>query len=142
MTLTLLAFLLAGATQPDVTPMAPIGQRTAAPETLLRGFDAAPDAEEDAAIAAAARFPLGTNENPVRVGGPDGERAYLARLRCVDGSRPAIGARVEGGVGAFGTVVGGFPAQCAGGPAVTVILDMYHEEARETRAPEGFTLAP
>ena len=141
MILSLLAFLLAAPVQPDVTPMPPIGQRTAAPETLLRGFDAAPDAEEEAAVAAAARFPLGTIDNPVRVGGPEGERDYLNHLRCADGSRPTIGVRGERGVGAFGTVVAGYQAQCAGQAAVTIVLDMYHEEARETRAPDGFVLA-
>lgn len=140
MTLSLLAFLLAAA-QPATPPSPPIGQRSAAPEALLRGFDAAPDAEEEAAVVAAARFPLGTIDNPVRVGGPDGERAYLGRLRCPDGSRPGFGPRADQGVGAFGTVVAGYSARCQGQPPVTIVLDMYHEEAQETRAPSGFTLS-
>ena len=31
-----------------------------------------------------AKHPLGSQQNPVRVGGPAGERAYLARLRLAD----------------------------------------------------------
>ena len=47
---------------------------------------ASPEEEMRALVAAADAHPLGTLENPVRVGGPDGERAYLARLRCADGA--------------------------------------------------------
>ena len=83
---------------------------------------------------------MGTTQNPVRVGGPDGERAYLARLRCGDGSAPRVGARREAGVGAFGSVVGGYEVSC-GGAQARIVFDMYHEEHVETRAPAGFTLA-
>jgi hypothetical protein len=69
----------------------------------------APDQDDLAeAIAAANAHPLGSRENPVRVGGPEGERAYLARLRCGDGNAPRIGEGVDMGVGAFGSIVDGF----------------------------------
>jgi hypothetical protein len=92
-----------------------------------------------ALVAAADAHPLGTAENPVRVGGPEGERAYLARLRCADGSAVRVGARRETGAGAFGSVTGSYEVFC-GTAAGRIVFDMYHEEHVETRAPQGFTL--
>jgi hypothetical protein len=136
------ALLLALQTTP---PSPPIGERTATPQQLL-GQASAGDvmAEIEAQAAAAAAHPLGTAENPVRVGGPEGERAYLARLRCANGRAPAVGERREAGVGAYGSVVAAYPLDCgAAAPGrVSIILDMYHEEHRESRAPAGFTVAP
>lgn len=125
-------------------PTPPIGQRAAAPERLIAQLGLAPDAGEDPAIAAAAAFPLGSVQNPVRVGGPEGELAYLARLRCADGSVPRTGPRTDGGVGAFGSVVSGFALECGGTAPVStmLIMDMYHAEHVENRAPDGFTIAP
>ena len=127
------------------TPTPPIGRRTVPPQQML--VEVAPGdvaAEIEAQAAAAAAFPFGTAQNPVRVGGPDGERAYLARLRCANGEAPAVGERREAGVGAYGSVVAAYSIDCgAAAPGRTsIVLDMYHEEHRETRAPAGFTLAP
>ena len=91
--------------------------------------------------AAAAAHPLGTPENPVRVGGPEGEHAYLGHLRCADGSQPRIGARSEAGVGAYGSVVGAYEVSC-GGATARIVFDMYHAEHVETRAPAGFSYVP
>ena len=123
--------------------MPPIGQRTAAPERILQGL-AAGASEEEAAIAAAQAHPLGTRENPVRVGGPEGEHAYIARLRCADGNAPRVGQRGSIGVGAFGSIVDAYPLDCGSAAPghVTLIMDMYHEEHREDRAPAGFTILP
>lgn len=129
-------------TQPTIPP---IGQRTVSAEQMLREMGMAPDAGEvDAAITAAAAFPLGSMENPVRVGGPEGERAYIARLRCSDGRAPQIGQRTNRGVGAFGTIVDAYPLDCgAAAPSqTTLILDMYHSEHKENAAPPGFTITP
>ncbi|HEY0116189.1 MAG TPA: hypothetical protein VGB54_10740 [Allosphingosinicella sp.] len=119
----------------------PLGQRTGSPDRVAAALGLGPDAGEDPAIAAAAAFPLGSKENPVRVGGPAGERDYLARLRCADGSAPVKGARTDQGVGAFGSVVSGYALEC-GGVRTMLIMDMYHEEHRENRAPPGFTIQP
>jgi hypothetical protein len=119
-----------------------IGQRTASPEAMVAQMNpASPEEEMRALVAAADAHPLGTRENPVRVGGPDGERAYLARLRCPDGAAPRIGARREAGTGAFGSVVAAYQVIC-GDADTPIVFDMYHEEHVETRAPAGFTLAP
>jgi hypothetical protein len=119
-----------------------LGARTATPESMVAQMSpASPEEEMRALVAAADAHPLGTVENPVRVGGPEGERAYLARLRCADGSAPRIGARREAGAGAFGSVVGAYEVFCAAA-AGRIVFDMYHEEHVETRAPAGFTLQP
>lgn len=122
-----------------------LGARTAAPEALLAQLGLAPGEDDLAeAIAAAQAPPLGTAENPVRVGGPAGERAYIARLRCADGSAPRVGQRASSGVGAFGTIVDSYPLDCgAAAPGATVlVMDMYHSEHQEDRAPPGFAIAP
>jgi hypothetical protein len=120
------------------------GDRTVSPEQMLRDFGLGPDQDDlREALAAASAHPLGTMENPVRVGGPEGERAYIARLRCADGTPPQVGQRANAGVGAFGTIVDVYPLDCgASAPGrFELVMDMYHEEHRETRAPAGFTLA-
>lgn len=130
-------FLIALAAQ---TTTAPIGQRTAQP-AALPAESLIPDAEQDPVIAAAAAFPLGSMENPVRVGGPAGERAYLARLRCADGGAPRLGARSDKGEGAFGSMVAAYRLEC-GAAAVELVMDMYHGEHVEDRAPPGFAIQP
>jgi hypothetical protein len=121
-----------------------IGARTGAPEQLFAGIgEGVSDAALERAIAEASAHPLGTLANPVRVGGPDGARAYLARLRCSDGSTPQAGAGSDGGVGAYGSVVSRYTLNCgrtAPGRA-ELMVDIYHEERAETRAPAGFTIA-
>ena len=141
-----LAFILStAAIATAATASEKIGARTTPPEQLLADLgQGVSDAELERAVAAAAAHPLGTLENPVRVGGPHGERAYIARLRCADGSRPRIGQRGSGGIGAFGTIVHLYPLDCgAAAPGKAgLVMDMYHEEHREERAPSGFAIDP
>jgi hypothetical protein len=132
------------ATPAAAAPKPKPGDRTVAPEQLLGQVgDAAPDAEIESAAAEAAAHPLGTLANPVRVGGPEGRRSYVARLRCADGSAPKAGQSEPGGVGAYGSVVSLVPLDCgAAAPGrFGLIVDVNHEEHREERAPAGFTLA-
>ena len=135
------AVAIAGAAQASEK----VGARTTSPEQMLAELGTGvSDGELERAVAAASAYPLGTIENPVRVGGPEGERAYIARLRCADGSRPLIGPRGPGGVGAFGSIVAVYPLDCgAAAPGkVGLVIDMYHEEHREERAPAGFAIDP
>jgi len=121
------------------------GDRTVSPEQMLREFGLGPDQDDlREALAAAEAYPLGTMANPVRVGGPEGERAYIARLRCGDGTPPQVGQRANAGVGAFGTIVDVYLLDCgrAAPGRFELVMDMYHEEHRESRAPAGFTLVP
>lgn len=118
-----------------------LGARTTSPEAMVAQMDqASPDDEMRRLIADAGAHPLGTAENPVRVAGPDGERAYLGRLRCANGSNVAIGPRSAAGIGAFGSVVAAYDLTC-GSERHRIVFDMYQEENVETRAPAGFTLA-
>jgi hypothetical protein len=118
-----------------------LGARTTSPEAMVAQMNpASPEEEMSQLIAAADAHPLGSQENPVRVAGPDGERAYLARLHCPDGAAARIGARREAGIGPYGSVVGAYEVICAGGTS-RIVFDMYQEEHQESRAPAGFTLA-
>ncbi|HEV2079605.1 MAG TPA: hypothetical protein VGR19_06890 [Allosphingosinicella sp.] len=120
-----------------------IGARTAAPEQVLAQMgEGNSDAELERAIAAASAFPLGSLQYPVRVGGPSGQQAYLSRLRCADGSRPAVGQGVDGGTGGFGSIVQRFQLDCGSAEPgrQDLMMDKYHQEHRETRAPQGFRI--
>ena len=119
-----------------------LGARTTSPAAMVAQMSQVSPEDEMRALAAAAdAYPLGTIENPIRVGGPEGERAYLGHLRCADGASMRIGARREAGVGACGSVVAAYEVGC-GAASGRLVFDMYHEEHVETRAPAGFTLAP
>ena len=124
--------------------MKPPREDSPAPEELLRAIGyGTDDVELQEAIAAADQHPLGAAENPVRVGGPEGERAYIARLRCADGTVPKVGQRGSAGVGAFGTIVNVYPLDCgtAAPGCSDLVMDMYHSEHVEDRAAAGFAIA-
>jgi hypothetical protein len=124
----------------NASPKPPREQSPASREILAEVGSGNSDAELQRAIAAAAAHPLGSVENPVRVAGPEGARVYLTRLKCGDGSAPKIGAKGEGGVGAYGSIVDLYPIDCgAAAPGrLDLRVDIYHEENVETRAPAGF----
>lgn len=135
--------LAAAALSAPVTAQKPPREESPAPRDLLADVGSGNSDEELArAIAAANAFPLGTVENPVRVGGPEGERAYIARLRCSNDAVPKIGERSAAGIGAFGSVVSSYVLDCGGAAPgrVNLVMDMYHEENRENRAPPGFRI--
>ena len=139
----LLPTLIAAAVLASPATAQKLGARTASPEQVLENMTPAdPLAEADRIAAAAAAHPLGTVENPVRVGGPEGARAYLSRLRCADGTHPQVGPRSPGGVGAYGTVTERYALDCgASAPGrVALAFDFYHEEHVETHAAPGFSL--
>ncbi len=120
----------------------PIGERTRPAATMLPTLGLAPgDDDLRDAIAAADRYPLGSIENPVRVGGPDGERVYLSRLRCPDRTPPRIGARGNGGTGGFGSVVNTYALDCRTNRS-EIAFDIYHQEHVEERAPPGLVILP
>lgn len=134
-----LAALLAAA-----PPQRPLREQSPVPRDILSGVGSGNSDEAIAeAIAAANAYPLGTPANPIRAGGPEGARAYLAGLRCADGKSPRIGLPREGGVGAFGSVLQLYALDCgAAAPGkVSLNVDIYQEEHPETRAPAGFQLA-
>lgn len=118
-----------------------LGARTASPDQVL-GDEAAVDpmAEADRIAAAAAAHPLGSLENPVRVGGPEGARSYMGRLLCRNDSRPVVGSRSSAGVGPYGTVTERYELSCGDfvpGRA-TLYFDFYHAEHVEKRPAGNF----
>jgi hypothetical protein len=119
----------------------PPREQSPAPRDILAEVGAGnTDAELQRAIAAAAAHPLGSAENPIRVAGPEGAQAYLTRLKCADGSAPRIGAKGQGGIGAYGSILDLYPVDCgAAAPGrLDLRVDIYHEENVESRAPAGF----
>ncbi|MGE0179802.1 MAG: hypothetical protein AB7O91_08295 [Sphingomonas sp.] len=139
--IALCLFAISAPVASQQTPTQPgLGQRTQTPEALFQGMNQEnPQQEMARLIAAADAYPLGTVENPVRVGGPEGERAYLARLACADGTPLRIGARSEAGMGGFGAVTAAYGVSC-GGTTRRLVFDMYHQEHMENRAPPGFAI--
>ncbi|HEV2748449.1 MAG TPA: hypothetical protein VGW34_14280 [Allosphingosinicella sp.] len=142
---TLATALAAALIAAPLPAMKPPRERSPAPRDVLAQAGLGNSDEELArAAAAAAAHPLGTVGNPVRVGGPEGERSYLARLRCADGSAPRIGPKRPAGVAAFGSLADLYPLDCGAAPPgrLDLVMDMYHAEHVEQRAPDGFTLEP
>jgi hypothetical protein len=126
-------------------PQRPLREQSPVPKDILAAAGSGNSDEEiERAIAAANAHPLGTAANPIRVGGPEGARAYLATLRCADGKSPRIGAAREGGVGAFGSVLQLYPIDCGGAAPgrLELNVDHYQEEHSESRAPAGFSVQP
>lgn len=135
-----LALLIAAAAAAVAAP-ASAQQRT--PRQTLEEMGLAPSQEQvRRAVERAAGEPLGSERNPVRVSSPAGQRAYMARLRCADGTQPAVGQRHNAGQGPFGTIIDVYPLDCgASAPGrVQLAMDMYHDDHVETDAPAGFTL--
>lgn len=122
---------------------APPREESPAPRETLRSFgEGSSDEAMAQAIAAANAHPLGTLQNPIRVGGPEGARRYIARLRCTDGSAPNVGRDSPGSTGAFGTLTTIIPIGCGSGQPVPLAFDFYQEEYSETRSAPGFQIAP
>jgi hypothetical protein len=123
----------------------PIAVQAATPRDTMVALGAAPSDEEIArAVERARGEPLGTEANPVRVSGVEGEHAYIRRLRCADGNQPRVGQRHNAGIGAFGSIVDVWPLDCgdAAPGRFDLSLDMYHDNHEETQAPAGFSLEP
>ena len=138
--LTVCALLAGGCATTASAPR--VGTDGSALGALLGRSPAKSGAELERAVAAADQHPLGSLLNPVRVSMPQGQRAYLDRLRCADGRAPTYFRRGNVGFGVFGGIVDDYAVTCAGQTAVSVQMDMYHPTHRETRSVPGFTLVP
>lgn len=100
------------------------------------------EAELRDALKEADKFPLGSEQNPIRADMPAGQRAYLSRLRCSDGKAPQFERGGSVGSGPYGSIVDVYGVHCGGGatPAESSIyIDMYHSHV-ESRAVAGFTI--
>lgn len=83
--------------------------------------------------------PLGTRENPVRVFQPEGQRVYLRRLICPNGSRPTFERIGSFGPGPYTSILDGYKVTC-GDVVQDVVLDMYHPGYLECRPVPGFSI--
>lgn len=112
-------------------------------DRMMRGESYIQGEELERLIAKADEQPLGSKENPVRVSRPQGQRAYLAKLRCADGTAPSFNRRGNLGVGVFGNIVDLYDLRCEGSEPATseVVMDMYHLGRTEDRVVPGFTVA-
>lgn len=94
------------------------------------------------AISIADQHPLGSEQNPVRVDMPEGQKIYLSRLRCSDGQPPQFKRGGSVGSGPFGSIVDVYDVDCGqtAPGKVAVYLDMYHPLHDEIRPVPGFTI--
>lgn len=92
------------------------------------------------AVAKAEAHPLGSKLNPVRENMPEGQLAYLRRLRCSGGEAPGFERKGSVGIGVYGSIVDLYAVTCPGAAAVDVYMDMYHD-GPENRPVPGFTMA-
>ena len=107
---------------------------------MMRRLGAGMDGEAlREAIVKAERSPLGSRENPVRENGPEGERSYLAKLRCPGGASPSFDRAGNVGMGPYRFIVDLYRVKCPGEEPVDVHIDMYHDGG-ETRPVPGFSI--
>ncbi|MGP1352690.1 MAG: hypothetical protein ACTS1Z_05150 [Parasphingopyxis sp.] len=139
----LLAAAPASAQKPDSDGQTPRERM----DELRAGLGMAPapsGAALDRLIADASAHPLGSRDNPVRADRPQGQRAYLDRLRCENGLAPQHSRAGNFGPGPFGTIIDGYEVECAGSAPenMMIFMDMYHSGYRETGAVPGFAIVP
>ncbi len=84
---------------------------------------------------------FGSYGNPVRVNMPSGEREYLAKLTCSDGSRIAYRRGGSAGVGPYGNMLDVYNVSCFIDSTLKeyqIYMDMYHPKHKENKAVEDF----
>lgn len=89
---------------------------------------------------AIARAPLGSQQNPVRADLIQGERAYLARLRCPSGAAPSFERQGALDTSPYGTVLNAYQLTCPEGRTSTILMDLAHANYVEHRAVRGFSI--
>ncbi|MEP9359442.1 hypothetical protein [Sphingomonas sp. KR3-1] len=92
------------------------------------------------AIVEAEKSPLGSKANPVRENMPQGQVAYLRKLRCADGAAPGFHRAGNVGSGPYGFIVDLYKVTCPGQAPVDVFIDMYHDGGEKRPVP-GFAIA-
>ncbi len=114
-------------------------------QRMLTDAGMAPLSEERIAelALAAAEHPLGSQANPVRATMPNGQRAYLRRLRCANGRPPAFDRVDSVGESPYGNIMDHYSVNCGRTEPgrVDVYMDMYHFHI-ETKPAPGFSIAP
>ena len=90
----------------------------------------------------AAQYPLGSAENPVRAHFPQGQRAYLNRLRCANGAPPEYSRGGSVGDSPYRNIMDVYGVDCGeSAPGnVPIYMDMYHKGYIENDAVPGFAI--
>ncbi|MGH7131208.1 MAG: PQQ-dependent sugar dehydrogenase [Phycisphaerales bacterium] len=114
-----------------VPPGAAAAENTAKPETK--------PAAAAGALASPTGQQLGSKENPVKCDMPEGERAYLTRLRGPNGEVPKINRRGSTGKGPDGHIMDIYIV-VLGKQQIEVYMDMYHPGHVEEKPIDGLTL--
>lgn len=110
-------------------------------DAMLSGESYIQGKQLDKAMEKAAEYPFGSAENPVRASMPPGERAYLDRLRCEDGSAPDYERGGSVGQGPYGNIMDVYDVRCGdNGVEFSVYMDMYHKGHVEAAPVSGFTI--
>lgn len=97
-----------------------------------------PPANPEESVASA---PLGSSSNPVKCDMPRGERAYIKRLNCPDGSTPKFVRRGSFHQEHYPNILDAYSLTC-GDKKYELSMDMYHRSYVEERAIPGFTIDP
>ncbi len=94
------------------------------------------------AIEKAFEHPFGSAKNPVRASTPWGQRAYLDRLRCANGTAPSYIRGGSVGESPYGNIMDVYNVYCgASAPRkVQIYMDMYHKGHVEPASVQGFTV--
>jgi hypothetical protein len=83
---------------------------------------------------------IGSEGNPIRVLLPEGERAYLSRLRCGNGKPPKFN-RLGSTFSPGQNMLDMYELTCRRQPKVVVYMDMY-QCVEEQRPIDGFEIVP
>ena len=121
-----------------------LGEANEAMGNMIFGGSTTVQADYEAMVSKANAHPLGSAQNPVRVYESIGERAYLSRLRCADGTQPEVTRVGSGGQGPFLTMMTRYTVDCgAASPGkVPVFMDMHFKRHEENRPVPGFSITP
>lgn len=132
---TLLLFLTACANKPVKTESASEDDYT---QTLAAVLGEGKEAD----LIEMEKHPLGSLENPVRVGGPLAERDYASRLICENNEPVSAYARIGSSDDSpFGNITDIYHVICdtnKGAITHVIYMDMYHHDYIETRPAKGF----
>lgn len=109
---------------------------------MLKGESAIQGKKLEKALKKAEKYPLGSNENPVRAHMPPGQRAYLKRLRCEDGTPLQFRRQGNVGPGPYQNIVDKYQVRCGtdDSTAAFIYMDMYHKGYVEQRPVPGYSI--
>lgn len=110
--------------------------------SMMAGESAIQGKQLEQALEKAAQYPLGSAENPVRAHFPQGQRAYLNRLRCADGQPPEYSRGGSVGDSPYSNIMDVYDVDCGDSAPgrVSIYMDMYHKGHIEGEAVPDFAI--